>query len=171
MAAALALKVAEVAAAATVTDVGTVRVGLVLVRATIAPPAGADPVRATVQVEVPDPFRMDGRQDREATVGKTGAAAGKLAPPVTVPPVARSRMPFPAGEDAALLPIPMAVMVGPAAMVRFTTATAPFAMMPAFMAEATQANVPKPPKQFNTLPAAVSAGPEFTEMETTLAGG
>src|SRR6202167_5842861 len=118
MAAVVPLKVAEVAAAATVTDAGTVRVALVLVRVTVAPPAGAACVRVTVQVELLLLCRMAGRQDRELTAGKT-------APPVTVPPVAKSMMPLPAGEDAALLPIPIAVVVTPAAMVRFTTATAP----------------------------------------------
>ena len=49
MAAVVALKVAEVAAAATVTDAGTVRVALVLVRVTLAPPVGAGWVRVTVQ--------------------------------------------------------------------------------------------------------------------------
>jgi hypothetical protein len=47
-AAVVALKVAVVAAANTVTDVGTVRVGLVFVRVTLAPPAGAAFVRVTV---------------------------------------------------------------------------------------------------------------------------
>ena len=50
MAAVVALKVAEVAAAATVTDAGTVSVALVLVRVTAAPPVGAAWVRVTVQV-------------------------------------------------------------------------------------------------------------------------
>ena len=45
----VALKVAQVAAAATVTDAGTVSVALVLVRVTVAPPAGAGWVRLTVQ--------------------------------------------------------------------------------------------------------------------------
>jgi hypothetical protein len=54
-------------------------------------------------------------------------------------------MPLPAGEDAALLLIPIAVVVRPAAMVRFTTAMAPFEMVLAFIAEATQAKVPEPP--------------------------
>ena len=171
MAAAVALKLADAAPAATVTDVGTVRVGFVLVRMTAAPPAGADPVKATVQVEVPDPFRVAGRQDTDATVGKTGAPFGELAPPVTIPPVVKSTMPFPAGEPAALWLIPMEVLVKPEAMVKFTIATTPFEMMAAFIAEATQANVPEPPKQFNDFPAPVIAGPEFTEIETTLAGG
>ena len=45
----VAVKVAEVAAAATVTDAGTVSVALVLVRVTAAPPVGAAWVRVTVQ--------------------------------------------------------------------------------------------------------------------------
>ena len=48
-AAVVALKVAVVAAAATVTDAGMVRVGLVLVRVTAAPPVGAGWVRVTMQ--------------------------------------------------------------------------------------------------------------------------
>jgi hypothetical protein len=71
MAAVVALKVAVVAPAATVTDAGTERVELLLVRVTVAPPVGADPVRATLQVEVPDPVRTAGTHDSEATVGKT----------------------------------------------------------------------------------------------------
>ena len=43
-------KVAVVAAASRVTDAGTVRVALVLVRVTLAPPAGAALVSVTVQV-------------------------------------------------------------------------------------------------------------------------
>jgi len=49
MAAVVALKVADIAAAATVTDAGTVSVGLVLVRVTVAPPVGAGWVRVTMQ--------------------------------------------------------------------------------------------------------------------------
>jgi hypothetical protein len=50
MAAVVALKVAEVAAVATVTDAGAVSVALVLVRVTVAPPVGAVWDRVTVQV-------------------------------------------------------------------------------------------------------------------------
>ena len=46
----VALNVPGVAAAATVTDAGTVSVGLVLVRVTFAPPAGAALVSVTVHV-------------------------------------------------------------------------------------------------------------------------
>jgi hypothetical protein len=50
MAAVVALKVAEVAAAATVTEAGTVRVELELDSVTEAPPLGAGWVKVTVQV-------------------------------------------------------------------------------------------------------------------------
>jgi hypothetical protein len=67
----VALKVAEVAAAATVTDAGTLRVELLFVRATVAPPVGAGCVNVTVQVlEEPGP-RLVGLQAREET--STGA--------------------------------------------------------------------------------------------------
>jgi hypothetical protein len=46
----VALKVAVVAAAATVTEAGTLSMGLVLVSVTFAPPAGAAEGSATVQV-------------------------------------------------------------------------------------------------------------------------
>ena len=45
----VALKLAEVAAPETVTDAWTVRVALVLVRLTVAPPVGAGWVRVTMQ--------------------------------------------------------------------------------------------------------------------------
>jgi hypothetical protein len=68
MAAVVALKLAEVAAAATVTDAGTVRVGLVLVRVTVAPPpVGAGWVRVTVhELEELGP-RLVGLQTSEDT--------------------------------------------------------------------------------------------------------
>ena len=50
MAAVVTLKVADVAAAATVTEAGTVNVALEFARLTLAPPVGAAWVRVTVQV-------------------------------------------------------------------------------------------------------------------------
>ena len=66
------MKVAAVAAAATVTEAGTVSVALELVRVTEAPPAGAALVRVTVQVEEALWPRLVGLQTREDT--STGAA-------------------------------------------------------------------------------------------------
>ena len=48
----VALNVADVAAAATVTDAGTASVGLVFVSATVLPPAGAAWFSVTVQLLV-----------------------------------------------------------------------------------------------------------------------
>jgi len=50
MVAVVTLKVEDVAAAATVTEAGTVKVALEFARVTLAPPAGAAWVRVTVQV-------------------------------------------------------------------------------------------------------------------------
>ena len=50
MAAVVTVKFADIVAAATVTDAGTVRVALEFARMTLAPPAGAAWVSVTVQV-------------------------------------------------------------------------------------------------------------------------
>ena len=66
-AAVVALKVAVRAAAATVTDAGAVRVALVLVRVTRAPPVGAALVKVTVQALAALGPRLAGRQASEET--------------------------------------------------------------------------------------------------------
>jgi len=72
MAAVVALKLAVVAAAATVTEAGAVRVVLVLVRVTAAPPAGAAWVRVTVQILVALGPRLVGLQaSNETSTGAT----------------------------------------------------------------------------------------------------
>jgi len=72
MAPVVALKVLETAAAATVTDAGTVSVALVLVRVTVAPPVGAAWVKVTVQLLEELGPRLAGLQTSEET--STGAA-------------------------------------------------------------------------------------------------
>ena len=71
IAAVVALNVADVAVAVTVTEAGTVRVELVLVRVTLAPPAGAGWVNVTVHVEVELGPRFAGLQASDET--RTGA--------------------------------------------------------------------------------------------------
>ena len=71
MAAVVALKVAVMAAAATVTDAGAVSVALVLVRVTRAPPVGAALVKVTVQVLEAFGPRVAGRQASEETSTET----------------------------------------------------------------------------------------------------
>ena len=61
------MNVAEVAAAATVSDAGTVRVEFVLVNVTVAPPVGAGWVRVAVQVLEAFGPRVVGLQVNEET--------------------------------------------------------------------------------------------------------
>ena len=67
----VALKAAEVAAAATVTDAGTVRVVLEFERVTEAPPVRAGWVKVTVQVLVPFGPKLAGTHVNDDT--STGA--------------------------------------------------------------------------------------------------
>jgi hypothetical protein len=68
---AVAVKVAVVAAAATVTEAGTVKELLLSAIVTVVPPVGAAFERVTVQVLVPLEFRLVGVQASEERV--TGA--------------------------------------------------------------------------------------------------
>ena len=74
VAAAVALKVAAIAPAATVTDGGTVSEGLLLATARLRPPAGAAWVRLTVQVLEALGPTLDGLQ----TSDETSAGATRL---------------------------------------------------------------------------------------------
>jgi hypothetical protein len=67
-----AVKVAEEAPAATVTDVGTVTEVLLSERLTTAPPEGAAPDSATVQVLDTPPITVPGahRMDESVTAGE-----------------------------------------------------------------------------------------------------
>jgi hypothetical protein len=73
----VALNVAVVAAAATMTDAGTVRVVLVLVSVTDAPPVGAVLVRVTVQVLEAFRPRLVGLHESDDT--RTGATRLRVA--------------------------------------------------------------------------------------------
>jgi len=63
----VAKNVAEVVPAATVTDTGTLRAALLLVRATLAPPVGAACVKPTVQVLVEFELKLAGLQVNDET--------------------------------------------------------------------------------------------------------
>ena len=77
IAAVVALNVDVVALAATVTDAGTVRVELVFVSATLAPPVGAGCVKATVHVVEELGPRLVGLQASDET--NTGATRPTVA--------------------------------------------------------------------------------------------
>ena len=128
---AVAVNVAVVADADTVTDAGTVSKGLLLERAATAPPTGAAPLNVTVQFAAPELARLVGRHARE--VGTIGGAV----PPVTTPPVSESMIALPEAEDPKPLLIPIVALVTPEAIVRFTTASVPFDIILAFMPDTT----------------------------------
>jgi hypothetical protein len=78
---AVAGKTAEVDPAGTVTEAGTPSAELLLESATMAPPAGADPVRVTVHVERPTPVMVLGSQPNADTpMVATGTMTTPLEP-------------------------------------------------------------------------------------------
>jgi len=92
-----AAKLALVAPAVTVTDTGIETIALLSVRATTAPPTGADAFKVTAQVAVPLPVTVEGVQINEDN--PIGAEAGT----VTRPPTADVAMLSPTTEvDSAL---------------------------------------------------------------------
>lgn len=76
---AVAVRVAVVAAAATVTDAGTLSAALLLERDTEAPPVGAAFDNVTVQVEVVLVFKLLGVQASELTTAGVGATRDRVA--------------------------------------------------------------------------------------------
>ncbi len=78
VAAAVALNVAVVAPAATVTEVGTVSKVLLLPSVTATPPVGAAWLIVTVQVDLAPPLRLPGVQEAEERIGT------RIVPPVPV---------------------------------------------------------------------------------------
>jgi hypothetical protein len=124
------VKVAVVAAAATVTEAGTVSAVVLLASVTEAPPVGAVPLKVTVQVALPELLNVEGVHETADTVGRT-------TPPVTVPPVVVMVMSLPAVEEPIALLTVIGRVVMPVASVTFTTATTPFPMMSEFMPEVT----------------------------------
>jgi len=104
-------------------------------------------------------FRLVGTHASELTVGSP--------PPVTVPPDAVIGVFQPEGADAMLLSA-TTVELTPVAIVRFTTPTVPFEMMP-LPPDTTQEYDPVPGTQLSDFPAAVNAAPALTETDVTFA--
>ena len=87
VAAAVALKVAAIAPAATVTDAGTVSEGLLLASVTLKPPAGAAWVSVTVQALIalwPRLAELQATPDTRAAATRLMAAVCELLPRVAV---------------------------------------------------------------------------------------
>jgi hypothetical protein len=162
---AVAVKVVEMALAGTDTEeAGTGRRLLLLANPTAAPPLGTAWFNATVHVVFPPLFSVAGLHDKDESCDVADAA-------VTTPPVAVTAIACPEGDDATLLVTPIGVLFAPLAIVRFTTATMPFAIVVAFVPVATQVYVPLPVEQSTILLPLTAAGPALAEIETTLLAG
>ena len=116
-----ALKVALVACAGTVIDVGRVRLLELELSAITAPPVGAAPLKAAVQVEDAPGFSAAGEQDRAVIAGAVFAGAET----VMVPPVPTSATDSPEDDAAIGLAIEMEAVVAFDVNVAVTTATTP----------------------------------------------
>jgi len=117
---AVAVNVAVVAPARTVTEAGTVRLALLLESETDVLEATAD-VIVTVQLEVPPEFNVVGAQP---TLLRAGGVTTEMLPPV---PLAETLLPLGAAADTfvtAMFTVPEAV----ADRVALTTATTPLAI-------------------------------------------
>jgi hypothetical protein len=89
----------------------------------------------------------------------------------TVPAVvAVSVSTLPEPEAATELLIPIDVLLTPAAIVRFTTATVPLEILFAFIPETRHVYTPDPAAQFNVLLALIAAAPTVAEIDLMAAG-
>jgi hypothetical protein len=151
-----AVKVAELAPAATVTEPGTVNAELLLLRAT-AVAAETAPLSVTAQAEEPPAFTDVGLQVTEVNVME-GAAA------VMVPPALATAAELPLNMAPIGEVTPMELLVRVGAVVTETTATVPFAIVLEFIPQARHVYTPAPALQLRDLPAVVDAAPAATEM-------
>ena len=156
------MNVAEVAAAATVTDAGTVSIALLFDTLTIAPPVGAALLRLTVQVlEALGPRLLGLQASAEMSTGATEM----------LPPIADMGMASPA-MDAPKVPLtPIVIELALGASPTVTTATLPFGITFVLSPVATQINELAPPAQLMLLPEDVRAESGVTEKLVTLAEG
>ena len=163
-AAAETLNVAVVDPAGTATEAGVVSKTSLLASDTVEPPAGLGFARVRLQVEFPETLSVAGLQLRE-DIG------GTPPPPVTMPPVLVICIPVPDAEAATGPPSPIEVVFRPEAIVKFTNATVPFAIVFVFKPEIKQETLPAPGLQTSVLPEEVDAKAGTTAIAATLLVG
>ena len=162
---ALTVKVFVVAAAGTVTDVGTVSNVPVRLIVTLAPPEGAALLRVTVHVALSPLPKLAAVHDNDCTLGRIEPG------PVTTPPPAVVGTKYPSGDAPIWLMRRIGVETAPAPITRLMTATVPFGMTFWFRPETTQVNVPEFAAQSRFLPLLLAAVPAAAAIETTLSTG
>ncbi len=161
-----ASNVAVVAPERTVTDVGTVRAGLLADRVTVVPPLGAAAESATVQVDLAPDAMLVGVHWRLLTESPAGRTVTEPFAPVTQAAFPSGRTPTnPPRVSGTVEPLEAAPRVKPIA------ATTPPPIALAFMPVATQVNDPALVEQFSDLPAFVKALPAAAVIEARLPTG
>jgi hypothetical protein len=143
---------------------GSVKVALP-VNDTDSPPNGAAALSVAMQFVEPGVVIVDGVHVTEVSVGDPLPEK-----PVIVPPVPVNDIPPPLASDAKVLLTPIDVLLTPEAIVTFTVAATPLAIVFAFMPVARQVYVPEPETQVSVLPAAVAAAPAVAEIDVTAEG-
>ena len=162
---AVAVKEAVVEAAGTVTEAATGRRGLLLARATMEPPEGADPLNVTTQLVVLELANVVGVQVRLLSVGAA------LAGPVTTPPLPVSTSVLPVSEEAAIFKTLNDVLTALGATVIFTNATTPLLSVFLFRPDNMQVCIPDAATQLRVFPAATATGPAVADMAITFDAG
>ena len=122
----MAVKVAVVFPAPTVTEAGSVNAAALSDRETTAPPVGADVVSETVHVDDPPELKDAGAQLSALSVGGGGAAA------VTVPATPFMVNGPPWGSTPNVFVTLTVVLATPDAIVTLTTAATPFCITVVF---------------------------------------
>ena len=156
---AVAVKLAVVAPAATVTDAGTVSAALLSETVTLEPPAGAAAERLTVQFDLAPEARAAGVHCREETE--------TVELTLMTPPLAETLTAAPAGDAPTTLVMEIASdeLLLLLERVAVTTATTPEAIPDAFRPLARQVRDPAPETQLSVLPALVRAAPAVAFRE------
>jgi hypothetical protein len=156
----VAVKVAVVVPAPTLTLAGITKAGLLLARATLVPPTGAAWFRVTVHVVLPLELTLVGLQ------AKTEIMAGV---PIK-PPLAAIWSALPDGEALDALVMAMEVPIVALDSVTVATATTPSGIVFWFIPVSKQEYEPEPATHEIDLPAAVAAAPALAEIATMAEG-
>jgi len=158
---AVATKLAEVIPAGTVSGVGTNNSPVELVRATLAPPAGAAWFSVAVQVVEPPVLRKDGLQESPLRY-----ADGI----VMVPPIPAAVRGPPAGVAAATLVTPTVVEDADGVITTVIAATMPSCIVLSLAPPSRQVSAPELAAQVMVLPAAVALAPGAAAIDATFPG-
>lgn len=154
----MAIKVAVEAPAGTVTEAGTVNELVLEASATVAPPVGAAPLRATMQ-----PVEADAERDCAAQINFVSCAAA-LATWI-LPPVATTASVLPSLVDAMAFVNAAEPLPADEVSVNEMTETTPSGMSVRFKPLSTHVYFDGVPAQETSFPAAVAAGPAAAEID------